>query len=200
MRKLPIIFALISSTVIIFAQPADGAFNLTLNIQQPLYKEFVGNSSLGMRVGYSRFSSAKFGLGIEAAYNTLNDYVPRQTYTYPGGAITTDIFNYMYYFTLLANAQYYYQASDRLIPYASLGAGLAITRYTLFYNVYSEGDNNRSWVVRPEAGLIYRVRQYSAIGLKSALSWEYAGNKSDAYALKNFSALAFQLGIVIFSD
>lgn len=200
MRKHLVILTLFLLPAPLSAQPADGAFNVTLNIQQPLYKEFVGNSSVGMRIGYTRFSSAKFGWGIEAAYNTLNDYVPRQTYTYPGGAITTDIFNYMYYFTLLANAQYYYKASDRLIPYASLGAGLAITRYTLFYNVYSEGDNNRSWVVRPEAGLIFRVRQYSSLGLKSALSWEYAGNKSDAYALKDFSALSFQLGLVIFSD
>lgn len=200
MPKCLFISVLILLPLLIFAQPADGAFNATLNIQQPLYKEFVGNSSVGMRVGYTRFSSSKFGWGIEAAYNTLNDYVPRQTYTFPGGAITTDIFNYMYYFTLLANAQYYYKASDRLIPYASLGAGLAITRYTLFYNVYQEGDNNRSWVVRPEAGVLFRVRQYSSLGLKSAVSWEYAGNKSDAYALKNFSALAFQVGIVIFSD
>lgn len=198
MRFLSIVFFLCSALA--FAQPADGAFNLTLNIQQPLYKEFVGKSSAGIRVGYTRFSSAKFGWGIEAAYNTLNDYVPRQTYTYPGGAITTDIFNYMYYFTLLANAQYYYKATERLIPYASLGAGLAITRYTLFYNVYQEGDNNRSWVVRPEAGIIFRVRTYSSIGLKSALSWEYAGNGSEAYALKNFKALAFQLGIVVLSD
>ncbi|MCS6974423.1 MAG: outer membrane beta-barrel protein [Cyclobacteriaceae bacterium] len=182
------------------AQPAEGAFNLTLNIQQPLYKDFVGKSSAGMRVGYTRFSSEKFGWGIEAAYNTLNDYVPRQTYTYPGGAITTDIFNYMYYFTLLANAQYYFRASDRLVPYVSLGAGLAVTRYTLYYNVYEEGDNNRSWVVRPETGIIFRIRPYSALGLKSALSWEYAGNKSEAYDIKNFSALAFQLGIVVFSD
>ncbi|GIV37990.1 MAG: hypothetical protein KatS3mg032_2369 [Cyclobacteriaceae bacterium] len=182
------------------AQPADGAFGITLNILNPTYTDYVGKTSTGFRLGYTRFKSDKFGWGFDAAYNTLNDYVPRQTYEYPGGAITTDIFNYMYYFTLMLNGQYYYRPSGRLVPYAALGAGLSVTRYTLFYNVYQEGDEKVGWALRPEAGLVFRVREYSALGLKGAVSWEYAGNKSTLYNIDNFSGFTVQAGIVLFNN
>lgn len=186
-------------SVWLYAQPADGSFGVSLNILTPTYADYVGKTSTGFRLGYTRYKTEKFGWGFDAAYNTLNDYVPRQTYTYPGGAITTDIFNYMYYFTLMLNGQYYYKPSGRLIPYASLGAGVSVTRYTLFYNVYQEGDEKVGWVARPETGIVFRVREYSTLGLKTALSWEYAGNRSELYNIDNFNGFCVQVGIVLFN-
>jgi len=200
MKKIPLLVILALYVMAVNAQPADGAFGFTLNVLKPTYTDYVGQTSSGFRVGYTRFNTEKFGWGFDVAYNTLNDYVPRQTYTYPGGAITTDIFNYMYYFTLMLNGQYYYRPTNRLIPYAALGAGLNATRYTLFYNVYQESDEKVGWAVRPEAGLIFRVKEYSAVGLKAALSWEYASNRSKAYNIDNFSALALQVGLVLFNN
>lgn len=182
------------------AQFSDGALTAGLNILLPTYTEFVGNTSTGFRLGYSRFKTDTFGWGFDAAYNTLDDYVPRQTYEYPGGAITTDVYNYMYHLTFLVNGQYYYRATSRLVPYASLGAGVALTEYRLFYNVYKESDNVVGFVARPEAGLLFRFKEYGSLGLKSAVSFEYATNKSEAYALENFSGVAFQIGIVLFND
>lgn len=181
-------------------QFANGALAAGLHIMIPTYTEFVGNTSAGFRLGYSRFKTDTFGWGVDAAYNTLNDYVPRQTYEYPGGAITTDVYNYMYHLTILVNGQYYYKATSRLVPYASLGAGVALTEYRLFYNVYKESDNTVGFVARPEAGLLFRFKEYGSLGLKSAVSFEYATNKSKVYALDNFSGVAFQLGIVLFND
>ncbi|QOI97091.1 MAG: hypothetical protein HRU69_06105 [Flammeovirgaceae bacterium] len=182
------------------AQFSDGALTAGLNVLIPTYTEFVGNTSTGFRLGYSRFKTDRFGWGFDAAYNTLDDYVPRQTYEYPGGAITTDVYNYMYYLTFSVNGQYYYKATSRLIPYALLGAGVALTEYRLFYNVYSESDNTVGFVARPEVGLLFRFKEYGSLGLKSAVSFEYATNKSEAYALGNFSGVAFQVGIVLFND
>lgn len=181
-------------------QVSDGALTAGLNILIPTYTEFVGNTSTGFRLGYSRFKTDTFGWGFDVAYNTLDDYVPRQTYEYPGGAITTDVYNYMYHLTFLVNGQYYYKATSRLVPYASLGAGVALTEYRLFYNVYKESDNSIGFVARPEAGLLFRLKEYGSLGLKTAVSFEYATNKNKAYELENFSGVAFQFGIVLFND
>lgn len=182
------------------SQISDGALAFGLNILVPTYTEFVGNTSAGLRVGYSRFKTDTFGWGFEAAYNTLNDYVPRQTYEYPGGAITTDVYNYMYHLTFLINGQYYYKATSRLVPYASVGAGVALTEYTLYYNVYSESENAVGFLARPEAGILFRFKEYGSLGLKTAISFEYATNKSKAYELDNFSGMAFQVGFVLFNN
>ncbi len=182
------------------AQISDGALTAGLNVMVPTYTEFVSNASTGFRLSYSRFKTEKFGWGFEAAFNVLDDYVPRQTYDYPGGAITTDVYNYMYHLTFLINGQYYYKATSRLVPYGSLGAGVALTDYRLYYNVYSESDDAVGFIVRPEAGLLFRLKEYGGLGLKTAVSFEYATNKSKAFQLDNFSAMAFQIGIVLFND
>jgi opacity protein-like surface antigen len=182
------------------AQVADGALTAGLNILIPTYTDFVSNAGTGFRLNYSRFKTDKFGWGFDASYNTLDDYVPRQTYEYPGGAITTDVFNYMYHLTFLVNGQYYYKATSRLVPYASLGAGVALTEYRLFYNVYNESDDVVGFVARPETGLLFRFKEYGSLGLKAAVSFEYATNRSKTYELDNFSGIAFQVGIVLFND
>src|SRR5688572_18608597 len=121
MRFLAIIFfALISASA--FAQVNESFVSVGWNTLKPLSdKDFTsGTSSAGMRIGYSKLLNEQFGFGIEGGYNTLQDYVPRQTYEYPGGAVTTDMYNYLYYYTLMANAQYYFVQSKNFMPYASV--------------------------------------------------------------------------------
>jgi outer membrane protein len=142
----------------------------------------------------------RFGFGIEGGFNTLDDYVPRQTYEFPGGAITTDIYNYLYYFTLMGNAQYYFVQGKNFIPYASVAMGVAFSEYRIYYNVYSEGDTQTSFVVRPEIGTLFRVKEYASWGLKSSVSYDFAANKSDQFEVGNFSGINFLVGIVLFAD
>lgn len=189
------------SSISLKAQLAESGFHITWSMLKPFNSEYIDNVSLqGVRVGYSRFLNERWGVGFEGGYSILDDYVPRQTYTLSDGAITTDFFNYMYYFSAVANAQYYFRTSGLLVPYASLGLGGAYTDYTIFYNVYSDTDTRGSFVVRPEAGVLYRFSTFSTLGLKAAIGYEYATNKSDVFEIKNFSAMSFQIGIVLFSN
>lgn len=195
-----IFFILVGTTAL--GQYNSGAFSVGWNTLKPLSdKEFTSKtSSAGMRIGYSKFVNERFGYGIEGGLNTLNDYVPRQTYEHPGGAITTDIYNYLYYFTLMGNAQYYFVQSKNFMPYASLAMGVAFSQYQIYYNVYNDADNQTSFVVRPEVGTLIRVKEYSNWGLKTSLSYDFAANKSDYFEIDNFSGIGFQLGIVLFTD
>lgn len=198
MIRICIILSLVTCSLLTNAQEYSTAFHLGWNTMVPFSdKDFTGStSSAGIRVGYSKFVNEKFGFGFEAGYSTLDDYVPPTTYEYPGGAITTDIYNYLYYFTLMANGQYYFAQGEHFIPYTSLGMGVAFSEYKIFYNVYQENDNNTGFVIRPEIGTLFKIKEYSSFGLKAALGFDYATNKSDYFETKNLAALNFQIGIV----
>lgn len=180
------------------AQQYNSAFHLGWNTMLPFSdKDFTGSTSTaGLRIGYTKFINEKFGFGFEGGYATLDDYVPLTTYQTEGGAITTDVYNYLYYFTLMANGQYYFTQGGRFIPYASLGMGVAFSEYKIFYNVYQDADNNTGFVIRPEIGTLFRVKEYSSFGLKAALGFDYATNKSDYFQTKNLSGLNVQIGVV----
>lgn len=198
MNRIFVLFFLISCSLVATAQEYSTAFHLGWNTMVPFSdKDFTGSTSAaGLRLGYSKFATEKFGYGFEAGYSTLDDYVPPATYEYPGGAITTDIYNYLYYFTLMANGQYYFTQSGKFIPYASLGMGVAFSEYRIFYNVYQEGDQNTGFVIRPEIGTLFRIKEYSSFGLKAAIGLDYATNKSDYFETKNLGALNVQVGVV----
>ena len=200
MKILASIFLMLIGTCAL-AQYHSSAFSVGWNTLKPLTEEFTTKtSSAGMRIGYSKFLNQRFGFGIEGGFNTLDDYIPRQTYEYPGGAVTTDLYYYLYYFTLMANAQYYFVQGKHFIPYASLGMGVAFSDYRVYFNVYSESDNQTSFVARPEIGTLFRVKETASWGLKSAVSFDFATNKSDQFEAGNFSGVSFQIGVVLFAD
>lgn len=185
-----------------WAQLYSNAFHLGWTTLKPLSdKEFVNKpSSAGLRLGYTKFVNERFGFGFEGSYATLNDYIPLQTYTYPGGAYSTDFHPYIYYFTAMANAQYYFVQSRYFIPYVSVGAGVAFTEYTLFYNAFKDSKSQASFAMRPELGTIFKFGEYARWGLKVSGSYEYTSAKNDYFKLDKFTALGFQLGVVFLNE
>lgn len=189
-------------SVSVEAQLHSGAFHIGWNTLIPLTdKEFTSKTSTaGIRIGFTKAINDRLGFGLEANYNTLDDYVPRTTFEFPGGAISTDIYNYLYYFTIMGNVQYYFRQGENFIPYASMGMGMAFSEYRIFYNVYEDTDNRQSFVVRPEVGTVFRIKDYSRWALKSSLSYEYASNKSENFEVGNLSGINFTIGVVLFTD
>ena len=202
MAKYIVFVFLLTSSLSGLAQMNESAFHVGWNVLAPISdKEFTGKTSAaGIRVGFSKFMNDRFSFGIEGGYNTLNDYVPLRTYEVPGGAISTDVYNYLYYFTILANAQYYFTHGNKFTPYASLGMGMSFSEYRIFYNVFEDTNNQQSFVIRPEVGTLFRAKEYSRWGLKASISYDYATNKSNYFDVDNFSGISFQLGVVLFSE
>lgn len=202
-RILAILFFLTLS-VCAKAQEYDHAFHIGWNTLVPFSdKDFTSKtSSAGVRIGYSKFIDERFGFGFEAGYSTLDDYVPPATYQLEGGggAITTDMYNYLYYFTIMANGQYYFSQGKHFIPYTSLGMGVALSEYKIFYNVYQDSDHNTGFVIRPEIGTLFKVKEYASFGLKAAVGFDYATNQSDYFQTKNLAGFNFQIGIVLLNN
>jgi hypothetical protein len=201
MKVRILITLLMISSVLASAQIAASGFYIGWSGMVPLNKEFISETSTqGLGLGYARFFNERLGLGFDAGYSILNDYVPLTTYPYLGGAITTDIYQYMYYYSALLNGQYYFKPSGQLIPFAKLGAGAAFTEYREYFNVYNDSDNRAGFLVRPEMGIYYRVRPHSSVGFKASLYFDYATNASEYFDLKNYYGLGFKLAAVLFND
>jgi hypothetical protein len=49
-------------------------------------------------------------------------------------------------------------------------------------------------------GTLFRFQEYSNWGLKGAVSYEFAANKSEYFDIKNFSGINILIGVVFFSD
>lgn len=180
-------------------QEFDNGFHIGWNSMVPFAdKDFTGSTSTsGIRAGYSKFLSERFGFGFEVGYSILDDYVPLTTYMTDNGAVTTDRYNYLYYLTIMANGQYYFHHGRHFIPYTSLGMGIAINQYKIFYNVYQDSNRNNGFVIRPEIGSIIKVKQNGNFGFKAALGLDYATNANDYFGTSNLAALNIQLGIVL---
>ncbi len=201
MRTVIVISVLLLTAGISLAQIAGSGFYIGWSGMKPLYTEFVSKTSTqGLTLGYTRFYNERIGFGFDAGYNILKDYVPLATYPFTGGAITTDLHNYMYQYSAVVNGQYYFSSSERLVPYALLGVGAALTEYRQFFNVYNNSDNQPAFMVRPEVGLLFRVKPYSAVGFKAAVCFDYATNNTEYFNLKNFYGIGFKLAAVLFND
>ena len=100
----------------------------------------------------------------------------------------------------MGNAQYYFVQGKKFLPYASLGMGIAFSEYQIFYNVYDDSDSQQSFVIRPEIGTLFRIKEYSDWGLKSSISYDFTANKSDYLEVDNLSGISFQIGIILFTD
>lgn len=188
--------------VAVHAQLYSSALHVGWNTLKPLSDtDYIGRtSSAGIRLGFTKLLNDKFGVGLEGSYNTMHEYVPRQTYDFPGGAITTDVYNYHYYFTIMANGQYIVYQGRRFLPYIALGMGVAFSEYRLYYNIYEDNDTQQGFVVRPEVGTLFRIKEYSHWGLKAALSYDYANTKSAYFEIDNFSGINLMVGVVMFTD
>lgn len=202
MRSLILSILLILIVKVAQAQLYGGAFYIDWSTTKPLSdKDFNSQTnSSGLKLGYTKFQDDRFGWGVEALYTTLDDYRDRRTYVYDGGAITTDMYMYHYVFSLGLNAKYFIKPTEKLIPYVALGGGAFFSQYKLFYNVYVDEDSQIAFYTRPEAGVMYRFNTYKSFGLKASVNYDYAWNESEYFGIDNFSAINFQVGIVLFND
>jgi hypothetical protein len=184
------------------AQLYGGYFYVNWNTYVPFTnKDFVGkNSSAGASLGYSVFVGNRWTVGIEIGNHTLKDYIPRKTYSLPGGNITTDIYNYHYYTTVAAKGQFLFKTEGKFLPFAGVGTGVVFNEYTQYYNVYTDAETETGFLVRPEAGIIFRPKDYAGWGIKASVVGDFAFVDSPVFELDNFYAIGFQLGFLLFND
>jgi hypothetical protein len=176
-------------------------FYINWDYNMPLSNtEWLGNSaSRGGKVGYRGFINDRMSIGLDLGWTTFTEYSLRETFQNATGAITTDYFKYIYSYSAVASAQYYFPLGEgeRVFPYAGLGLGANRNEYALYYNIYEDSDDALGFLARPEAGILVRFNPRRTLGAIAAVHYDYSTNKMDKYGYSNFSSLGFQLGIIL---
>jgi len=182
----------------------DNYFYLNLDINTPTANTSWLNSTsnAGGRAGYRVFlGEGRYSVGVDVNWATYSQYFPTETIQYPTGALTTDYYHYIYNYGIAGSGQYNFLVGDgdRIIPYAGLGLGANYNRYSMYYNIYEDTDKSWGFLVRPEAGILYRLKARRSLGVMAGVHYDYSTNSSDVFQYQNFAAFGVQLGIVLMS-
>lgn len=197
MRYIFIIIGFFSASLS-FAQ--EKYIYLNLDGSKPLSNtDWVKDLSFaGGKLGYRGFIRPNFSAGLDLGWANFDQYEPVSTKQNATGAITTDYFHYIYNYSGVVSAQYYFKEEDedRLFPYAGLGLGANTNEYVLYYNIYEDRERAWGFLARPEIGVLFRFTERSSLGIMAAIHYDYSTNRSEKFANSNFSALGFQIGLM----
>lgn len=175
-------------------------FSAGLDINQPIVnREFINAvSTKGFKFNYAEFINDNLVIGAEAGLAEYHDYIPPQVYTQDNLTfIYTDIFSYVYSYSLNFSGKYFFIPDKIVMPYAGLGVGVAHNQFTMYYNAYTQQDKRWGALVRPQGGVIIRAGKDANWGLLADVHLDYATTKSkDTDYNKGFATTGFQLGVV----
>jgi hypothetical protein len=181
------------------AQDYSKYFSVTLDFNKPIVnKEFISNiSQKSYKLVYREFITERFTVGGELGMATYSDYIPPYVYVQDNTSIYTDIYSYVYNYTIALSGEYFFTTDKVVMPYAGLGLGAAYNQFTMFFNVFQQQDNRWGAMVRPHAGAILRFGKKSNWGVMSDLHLDYSTTKSEDTDYNNgFANVGLQFGLV----
>jgi hypothetical protein len=172
------------------------------NYNQPLSNtDFIKDgTSAGAKLGYrSQIRESRFMVGVDINWATYNEYAPEETFSSPGRDFTTDYFKYVYNYGIAVSGQYTFPVGESRIitPYVGVGLGYSYNLYRIYYNVFEEEESDGGFLMRPEAGAVVKFGKRRALGLITAINYDFATSKSADYGYDNFSAFGFKLGLIV---
>lgn len=172
-------------------------FSIGWDINTPLNnKDFVSETSTyGSKIESRRFIRNNISIGAELSWCSLYEYTPVQTYQIENGAVTTDLFKYMYNVPFVVNSHYYLMPDKLVMPYVGLGLGAMYSEQDLYLNIHELSGSNWGFIVRPEAGAIVKFGSESNVAAMIGVRYNYATNHESAFNIRNIQTLGFQLGI-----
>ena len=135
----------------------------------------------GGRLEYRHKLKSDLSLGLGMAWNSFEQYVPRNTYQKPdgSGALTTDMVKSVYTLPIYANIHKYIRPGKRTLPWIGVGVGTQYTDQTVYANIYGINDYNWGFLVRPEIGIDIPFNDFTALFISG--TYNYATNSFDAF-------------------
>jgi len=182
------------------AQDFDRMFSIGWDINKPITNtNWIDETSfLGFKAGYKGMVTDRFAAGVDFTWSTYKHYEPWTVFYGPDGAISTDFFNYVYAYGLMASGQYFLPTGNpKLMPYVGLGAGVAYNHFVQYYNIYTDQDEGWGFAARPEVGILLPFG--GKVGLQAAVHYDYTTAGTDYFDYSGFQHYGFSIGLVIMS-
>jgi hypothetical protein len=201
-RKLffsAVIFMLITTGAIAQTNHA-ASFNETVavawDVNFPINNKFVNATSYkGIKLEFRRMIKSDLSMGFEVGSNTYDQYSPRKTYQLQNGAITTDLYTYIYTLPLALNVYHYFNVSKMVTPYIGLALGATYSQQKIYYNTYVSDDENWGFLVRPELGAIIKFQE--GMGILVGARYSYSTNTESSFKINGLQSFGLQLGLIL---
>ena len=161
----------------------------------------VGNSFVETASGYGAYIEGgyyitpMFAVGGFASFNTNNDYIPKQTYTFKDqSALTTDVDRSIYQVPFGRTMRTRFMRGE-LQPYLGTKIGAEFSTQSTYMSTFVNRHDNWGFYMSPEVGLTYFPFDKTDVGFQFAVYYSFCTNKNSDYDLKGIKNLGFKLGV-----
>lgn len=161
----------------------------------------VGNSFVKSAQGYGAYIEGgyyitpMFAVGGFASFNTNNEYIPKQTYTFSdNSALTTDLDRSIYQvpFGFTMRTRFLW---NEFQPYLGTKVGAEFSTQSTYMSTFVNRHDNWGFYMSPELGFTYFPFEKTDFGFQFAVYYSFCTNKNKSYDIKGINNLGFKLGI-----
>lgn len=161
----------------------------------------VGNNFVKNAQGYGAYIEAgyyltpMFAIGGFASFNTNNEYIPKQTYTFDDkSALTSDLDRSVYQVPFGTTFRFRF-LRGMVQPYAEAKVGTEYSVQSTYMSTFVNRNDNWGFYMSPEIGMTVFPFQKTDLGFHVAAYYSYSTNKNKNYSLKGLNNVGFKLGV-----
>ena len=161
----------------------------------------VGNSFVETASGYGAYIEGgyyitpMFAVGGFASFNTNNEYIPKQTYTFSdGSALTTDLDRSVYQVPFGSTFRVRFLRSE-IQPYVQAKIGTEYSVQSTYMSTFVNRHDNWGFYLSPEVGLTFFPFHKTDFGFQVAAYYSYSTNNNKSYDINGLNNVGFKLGI-----
>ena len=141
------------------------------------------------------YISPMIAFGGFASFNTNNDYIPKETYTFEDkSALTTDVDKSIYQVPFGATVRLRFMTTE-FQPYLAAKIGAEYATQSTYMSTFVNRQDNWGFYISPEIGFTIYPFPKDDFGFHLAAYYSFATNKNDTYDIKGLNNLGFKLGI-----
>lgn len=158
--------------------------------------DFVETASgYGAYIEGGYYVTPMLALGGFASFNTNNQYIPKQTYTFDDkSALTTDLDRSLYQVPFGMTVRYRFLRSE-IQPYLEAKIGTEYSVQSTYMSTFVSRSDNWGFYMSPEVGMTFFPFQKTDFGFQVAVYYSFATNNNSSYDIKGLNNLGFKLGI-----
>ena len=157
---------------------------------------FVQNGQgYGAYIEGGYYLTPMFAIGGFASFNTNNEYIPKQTYTFSdGSALTTDLDRSVYQVPFGTTFRVRFLRSE-LQPYVQAKIGTEYSVQSTYMSTFVNRHDNWGFYMSPEVGLTFFPFHKTDFGFQVAAYYSYSTNNNKSYDINGLDNVGFKLGI-----
>lgn len=175
-----------------FIQNSLFSFNYNLSFPAGDLKDYIHPLGVaGFDAQLQGFVTDNLAVGGMIGIMSFYEKYPRDTYYFENGALTTTIYNYYYTVPMHAVADWFFNPTGFIQPFAGLGLGINYNERRTEIGFYALEDNSWNFAVSPEAGVIVPFGKFSEWGFSLKGRYNYQVYERDRFSGMQYFDLTF---------